>query len=97
MKKISSILVLFILIFKTSFANETYSSDPKMFVEELVNDAISKLSDKNLREEEKVLFIEKIALKNVDIAALGLYTLGDLRKTTEKDNVGCVQIAGIKL
>ena len=52
MKKISSILVLFLLIFQTSLAN-TYSSDPQMFVEELVNDAINKLSDKNLNEDEK--------------------------------------------
>ena len=91
MKKISSILVIFVLIFKTSFASETYSSDPKMFVEELVNDAISKLSDVDLRDEEKVLFIEKIALENVDITALGLYTLGDLRKTTEKENLNRYQ------
>ena len=56
MKKISSILVLLLLIFQTSLAN-TYSSDPQMFVEELVNDAINKLSDKNLNEDEKKKFI----------------------------------------
>ena len=41
---------------------------------ELVNDAINKLSDKNLNDEEK-FFIENIALENIDINALGLYTL----------------------
>jgi len=83
MKKVSLILFLFLLIFKTSLAS-TYSSDPKMFVQELVNDAISKLSDKNLTKEEKENFIEIIAVENIDINALGLYTLGELRKSTDK-------------
>ena len=58
-----------------------------MFVSELVNDAISKLSDKNLSEEEKATFIENIALENVDINALGLYTLGELRRSTDKNSL----------
>ena len=45
----------------------SYSSDPKEFVKELVNDAIIKLSDKNLSKEQKSQFIENIALENVDI------------------------------
>ena len=51
---------------------------------ELVNDAINKLSDKNLTSEEKSKYIEKIALENVDIKALSLYTLGELRKIFRK-------------
>jgi phospholipid transport system substrate-binding protein len=86
MKKISLILVLFLLIFKISFAS-TYSSDPQIFVKELVNDAINKLSDKNLNEEEKANFIENLAIENVDINALGLYTLGELRKSADKSNL----------
>ena len=84
MKKLSLILVSLFFLSHSTFAN-TYSSDPKMFVSELVNDAISKLSDKNLTEEEKSTFIEGIALENVDINALSLYTLGELRKSTDKD------------
>ena len=45
-----------------------------------MNEAINKLSDKNLTKSEKVIFIEKIALENIDINALSLYTLGELRK-----------------
>ena len=87
MKKLSLILVsLFFIFSSTSFAI-TYSSDPKMFVSELVNDAINKLSDKNLSEDEKVNFIEDVAIENVDINALGLYTLGELRKSTDKNNL----------
>ena len=86
MKKLILVLFSFIFILKISYAN-TYSSDPKMFVSELVNDAINKLSDKNLSEEAKTTFIENIALENVDINALGLYTLGELRKSTDKNNL----------
>ena len=71
----------------------SYSADPKEFVVELVNEAISKLSDKNLTDEEKSDFIEQIALENVDINALGLYTLGELRKSTKKDKIRNYQIA----
>ena len=90
MKKISSILILFLLIFKTSIAN-TYDADPKIFIEELLNDAINKLSDKNIDKEEKKEFVNKIALENVDIKALGLYTLGDLRKSTDKNTLSKYQ------
>ena len=83
MKKLSLISIFLIFFFK-SLSASTYSSDPQMFITELVNDAINKLSDKNIGKEEKETFIEKIALENVDINALGLYTLGELRKSTDE-------------
>lgn len=86
MKKISSVLILILLIFKTSLAS-TYSSDPQTFVQELVNDSISKLSDKDLNKEEKADYIRNVALENVDIDALGLYTLGELRKSADKNDI----------
>ena len=86
MKKLSIILISFIFIFKISSAN-TYSSDPQMFIEELINDAVNKLSDKNISKDEKAKFIQEIAIENVDINALGLYTLGELRKSTDKNSL----------
>ena len=86
MKKAFSIIVLFLLIFQSSFAS-TYSSDPQTFVKEMVNDAINTLSNKNLTNEEKVNFVENLAIDNVDINALGLYTLGELRKSADKGNL----------
>ena len=35
---------------------------------------------------KKVLLLKTLALENVDIKALGLYTLGEIRKTTKKEN-----------
>jgi len=61
----------------------TYNSNPKIFVEELVNDAIKTLSNKDISVEEKRKKIKAIALENVDIAALGMYTLGDIRKSLD--------------
>ena len=90
MKKIILILVLLLFIFKPSLSI-AYNTNPQIFVEELVNDAINKLSDKNISEEEKSNYIEKIASENVDIEALGLYTLGELRKTTNKSNINKYQ------
>tara|TARA_Y100001958_G_C21047128_1_gene414674 strand:+ start:184 stop:780 length:597 start_codon:yes stop_codon:yes gene_type:complete len=85
MKKLSYILISFFVINFTLASD--YSSNPRLFVSELVNDAISKLSDKDLTKEEKSNYIAKIALKNVDINALSLYTLGELRKSTDQKDL----------
>jgi phospholipid transport system substrate-binding protein len=89
MKKINFYLIAFFLIFQSSLL--AYSSNPKSFVDELVNDAISKLSDKNSTKEQKTSFVEKIAIDNVDINALGLYTLGELRKSSSQDDISKYQ------
>ena len=77
------------LIFQSSLLS--YSSNPSDFINELINDAITKLSDKNISKEKKVSFIEKIALENVDINALGLYTLGELRKSSNEVDISTYQ------
>jgi len=64
----------------------TYNSDPKIFVQELVTDAIKILSDKSVSVEDKRKGIEKIALNNVDIKGLGMYTLGSQRKNLSDEN-----------
>ncbi|MEC7136712.1 MAG: ABC transporter substrate-binding protein [Pseudomonadota bacterium] len=92
MKKLRILSISFFLLFFSNSYLHSYSTDPKEFVTELVNEAISKLADKNLTKVEKEQFIEKIALENVDIDALALYTLGELRKTSEKQDVKNYQI-----
>ena len=73
MGKFCVYLVSLILIFQSSLL--AYSSNPRDFVNELNVDDISKLSDKNLDDNKNKDFIEKVELENVDINALGLYTL----------------------
>ena len=89
MKKI--VVYFFFLFFTFQTTLYSYSSNPKDFINELLNDAITKLSDNSLTKEQKVSFIEKMALENVDIRALGLYTLGELRKSSNKDDISAYQ------
>ena len=89
MKRTSFYLILILFIFQTSL--QAYSSNPREFVNELVNDAINKLSDKNLNKDEKVSYIVKLAQENVDISALSLYTLGELRKSSNKNDISNYQ------
>ena len=85
MKKIVSFLIIFFFSYNTSIY--AYSSDPKLFIDELVKDALEKLSNKDLNNDQKADFVSKIALENVDIRALGLYTLGELRKSSKKEEI----------
>ena len=75
------------LILSTNVNAVSYNSDPKIFITELVGDAIKILSDKKITKEEKSQQIEKIAIENVDINALGMYTLGDIRKTLDVEKL----------
>ena len=85
MKKTTVFLVTILLFIQNSAFS--YSTNPKEFVKELVIDATTKLADKNIAEAQKKKIIEKIALENVDIQALSLYTLGELRKSANKDDI----------
>ena len=89
MKKFGVFAISILLFFQTSLF--AYSSNPKEFVAELVSDTINKLANKDFNKEEKAIFVEKIALENVDINALGLYTLGELRKSSNKQTLSLYQ------
>ena len=73
MRKIGVYLISIFFFLQSSLI--AYSSNPKDFINELVNDAISQLGDKNLNKEQKASFIESVAIENVDIEALSLYRL----------------------
>ena len=85
MKKIVIYSISLLLIFQSSLLS--YSSNPKDFIDELVNDVIDELSNKNSDVKQKAPFIEEIALEYVDIKALGLYTLGELRKSSDENDI----------
>ena len=56
-----------------------YSSDPKQFITEIVNEAKIVLNS-NISKEEKAKKLSDIAIKTVDIKGIGYYTLGSKRK-----------------
>ena len=89
MRKILPYLILIVFFFHGPLLS--YNSNPKDFINELVNDAINKLSDKNLNKNQRETLVKKIALENVDINALGLYTLGELRKSADKSDISSYQ------
>ena len=85
MKKfIVYISLTFLINYNYLFA---YSSQPKLFISELVNDVVLVLSEAGLSVKDKNQKIEEIAKKNVDIPALGLYTLGSVRKTLNDEKL----------
>ena len=86
MKTLINLLVFltFTLVSTNSFS---YDSEPKNFIDELVKDAIGTLSDKNISKSDKKKKIEIIALENIDINALGMYTLGGMRKTLDEETL----------
>ena len=84
--------LLLVLFFNFSILTAvTYNSEPKIFIQELVDDATKTLSDKSLTAEEKNIMIEKIAKENVDIKALGLYALGKIRKNLDENTINTYQ------
>ena len=85
MKRLVVFVISIFLLFQSPLI--AYSSNPKDFVNELVADAITKLADKNLNKDQKIIFVEKVALENVDIKALSLYTLGELRKSSNEEDI----------
>ena len=85
-------IIIFLFNLVVSTAAQAYSTNPKEFIQELVNDAISQLSSKSIQQEEKLKFIENLAINNVDVKALSLYTLGELRKSTDKQKLEKYQL-----
>ena len=85
MKKII-FLALFSLIVSLN-TSYSYNSDPKTFIDELVNDALKILADKSITQEDKKNRIEIIAKDNVDIKGIGLYTLGSARKNLSQETL----------
>ena len=69
-------ILLFFLIFNNTFAN---SSDPKKFIQEIVDEVKKVLIDTN-SPEYKANKLTEIAKETVDIRGIGLYTLGAYRK-----------------
>ena len=77
MKKKIFIIVFF--IFGLSQKSFAYSSDPKQFIQEVVDEAKKVLIDTNSKEF-KTKKLSEIAMKTVDIKGVAYYSLGNYRK-----------------
>ena len=76
-KNTTKLILIFILSLFFSF--NALSLEPKEFVQQTVDKA-AKALDQNLSKELKISKLKVIALNNVDIEGIGLYSLGKHRK-----------------
>jgi len=84
MKKNFFIIFFFILLIaQKSFS---YSSDPKQFISEIVDEVKKILVDTNTKEF-KTKKLSAIALKTVDIKGLAYYSLGNYRKELSDEHL----------
>ena len=84
MKKNFFIIIFFIFAFtQKSFA---YSSDPKQFISEIVDEAKKVLVETNTKEF-KTKKLSELALKTVDIKGVAYYSLGNYRKELSKEQM----------
>ena len=77
MKKNFFIIIFF--IFGLTQESFSYSSDPKQFIQEVVDEAKKVLVDTNTKEF-KTKKLSEMALRTVDIKGVAFYTIGKYRK-----------------
>ncbi len=87
MKKKIFIIVYFIFLsFILPSKSYSYSSDPKQFISEIVNEAKKILIETNSKEF-KTKKLSEIALKAVDIRGVAFYSLGNYRKKLDDEQL----------
>ena len=84
MKKKIFIIVFF--IFGLTNKSFSYSSDPKQFIQEIVDEAKKVLVETNTKEF-KTKKLSEMALKTVDIKGVAYYSLGNYRKELNDDQM----------
>ena len=76
--------ILLILIFSFYINNFVHAKDPGLLITEIVNEASSILSSSD-PVESKIIKLNDIAERNVDIDGIGMYALGKYRKIISDD------------
>ena len=79
-------IIIFFVFFSFILPNKSnaYSSDPKQFITEIVDEAKKILIETN-SQEFKTKKLSEMAIKTVDIQGIGYYTLGNYRKKLSDD------------
>ena len=80
--KLLSYLIIF--LFFTNFSNLSYAKDPSALINEIVDEAASVLSSED-PVESKIIKLNAIAERSVDINGIGMYTLGKYRKSINEE------------
>jgi len=82
----------FILIFFLSFliSNISFAKNPSDLINEIVDEA-SKILSSNDPVESKIIKLNDIAERSVDIDGIGMYTLGKYRKSISEEEISKYQ------
>ena len=80
-KKIKFLIIFFFLFI---YSVNSFSLEPKDFIQSVVDEA-SQVLNSSSTKEEKVKNLKSIAKKNVDIRGIGFYSLGSHRKKLSDD------------
>ena len=81
-----SFLLICLVLFSFQAKSLAYSTDPEKFIEEIVDEAKLILKS-SVSKEEKAEKLSVIALKTVDVKAIGYYSLGKKRKDITPDQL----------
>ena len=81
----SSLRIIFIILISFIISKPTYAKNPSDLINEIVNQATMVLSSDD-PVESKIIKLNDIAERNVDINGIGMYTLGKYRKSISEED-----------
>ena len=81
----NSLRIIFIILISFTIFNPTYAKNPSDLIKEIVNQASDVLSSDD-PVESKIIKLNDIAERSVDINGIGMYTLGKYRKSISEED-----------
>ena len=81
----SSLRIIFIILISFSISKPTYAKNPSDLIKEIVDQASMILSSDD-PVESKIIKLNDIAERSVDINGIGMYTLGKYRKSISEED-----------
>ena len=81
----NSLRIIFIILISFTISNPTYAKNPSDLIKEIVDQASMILSSDD-PVESKIIKLNDIAERSVDINGIGMYTLGKYRKSISEED-----------
>ncbi len=81
----NSLRIIFIILISFTISKPTYAKNPSDLIKEIVDQASMVLSSDD-PVESKIIKLNDIAERSVDINGIGMYTLGKHRKTISEED-----------
>ena len=81
----NSLKIIFIIFISFTISNPAYAKNPSDLIKEIVDQASMILSSDD-PVESKIIKLNDIAERSVDINGIGMYTLGKYRKSISEED-----------